>query len=192
MARHPAHQPGSQPIGSMQPGQHGILEYEGAGIERQIGFAPRLLAQMGNSLDIDELDVADRSGVDRRGADRQSRQVKPGIGTQIGLLLPLGQCRAGGRLDPIYGGADPAEGNQMVDPAQQLDHHQGDHHYGDEEQHGPAALPIGAGLEYYDAHYAEQEGPMKVDSTDRKSTRLNSSHVRISYAVFCLKKKTKR
>src|SRR3989442_11718209 len=26
-------------------------------------------------------------------------------------------------------------------------------------------------------------------SSDRKSTRLNSSHVRISYAVFCLKKK---
>src|SRR5256884_3594478 len=28
-----------------------------------------------------------------------------------------------------------------------------------------------------------------VDSTDRKSTRLNSSHRYISYAVFCLKKK---
>src|SRR5207249_7519873 len=28
-------------------------------------------------------------------------------------------------------------------------------------------------------------------STDRKSTRLNSSHVSISYAVFCLKKKKK-
>src|SRR5690349_22210255 len=27
---------------------------------------------------------------------------------------------------------------------------------------------------------------------DRKSTRLNSSHVEISYAVFCLKKKNKR
>src|SRR5438874_13103984 len=27
--------------------------------------------------------------------------------------------------------------------------------------------------------------------TDRKSTRLNSSHVEISYAVFCLKKKKK-
>src|SRR5690554_7337593 len=27
---------------------------------------------------------------------------------------------------------------------------------------------------------------------DRKSTRLNSSHVRISYAVFCLKKKRKK
>src|SRR5690554_7398637 len=32
-----------------------------------------------------------------------------------------------------------------------------------------------------------------VDSgIDRKSTRLNSSHVRISYAVFCLKKKKKK
>src|SRR5699024_11794691 len=29
------------------------------------------------------------------------------------------------------------------------------------------------------------------DTTDRKSTRLNSSHVSISYAVFCLKKKNK-
>src|SRR5690606_40728964 len=28
--------------------------------------------------------------------------------------------------------------------------------------------------------------------TDRKSTRLNSSHVKISYAVFCLKKKRRR
>src|SRR5690554_7558442 len=28
------------------------------------------------------------------------------------------------------------------------------------------------------------------NSLDRKSTRLNSSHVRISYAVFCLKKKS--
>src|SRR5690554_7002170 len=31
-----------------------------------------------------------------------------------------------------------------------------------------------------------------LDTLDRKSTRLNSSHVRISYAVFCLKKKKKR
>src|SRR6266704_2013142 len=31
----------------------------------------------------------------------------------------------------------------------------------------------------------------KLAGLDRKSTRLNSSHVSISYAVFCLKKKTK-
>src|SRR5437773_8162247 len=30
---------------------------------------------------------------------------------------------------------------------------------------------------------------MTLDEKDRKSTRLNSSHITISYAVFCLKKK---
>src|SRR3712207_8246527 len=30
----------------------------------------------------------------------------------------------------------------------------------------------------------------EADAQDRKSTRLNSSHANISYAVFCLKKKT--
>src|SRR5438874_9896915 len=32
----------------------------------------------------------------------------------------------------------------------------------------------------------------RVELRDRKSTRLNSSHVEISYAVFCLKKKNKK
>src|SRR5699024_12385464 len=32
-------------------------------------------------------------------------------------------------------------------------------------------------------------GPVAVVDVDRKSTRLNSSHVSISYAVFCFKKK---
>src|SRR2546427_5600191 len=36
-------------------------------------------------------------------------------------------------------------------------------------------------------------GPdLDLKSRDRKSTRLNSSHSQISYAVFCLKKKKKR
>src|SRR5690625_7010382 len=34
----------------------------------------------------------------------------------------------------------------------------------------------------------QSEGAIRAQ--DRKSTRLNSSHVAISYAVFCLKKKT--
>src|SRR5690625_6800174 len=34
-------------------------------------------------------------------------------------------------------------------------------------------------------------GSAGTGTTDRKSTRLNSSHVAISYAVFCLKKKKK-
>src|SRR5699024_12146379 len=35
----------------------------------------------------------------------------------------------------------------------------------------------------------DDENPVTVRNKDRKSTRLNSSHVSISYAVFCLKKK---
>src|SRR5438874_5502217 len=45
------------------------------------------------------------------------------------------------------------------------------------------------------ASNARTIGAQLVDWTamrDRKSTRLNSSHVEISYAVFCLKKKKKK
>src|SRR3712207_7546864 len=35
----------------------------------------------------------------------------------------------------------------------------------------------------------ERRGEIYSDQGDRKSTRLNSSHANISYAVFCLKKK---
>src|SRR3989442_8715602 len=37
--------------------------------------------------------------------------------------------------------------------------------------------------------FGTAEGARPNTKIDRKSTRLNSSHVRISYAVFCLKKK---
>src|SRR5271157_6363433 len=37
--------------------------------------------------------------------------------------------------------------------------------------------------------FARTGGERRGGGEDRKSTRLNSSHVRISYAVFCLKKK---
>src|SRR5258707_7254019 len=40
----------------------------------------------------------------------------------------------------------------------------------------------------FDGLAADQQ---KAVSEDRKSTRLNSSHANISYAVFCLKKKKK-
>src|SRR5690606_40959739 len=40
--------------------------------------------------------------------------------------------------------------------------------------------------------FEPRDGERRVADEDRKSTRLNSSHVKISYAVFCLKKKKKR
>src|SRR2546430_13648216 len=38
-------------------------------------------------------------------------------------------------------------------------------------------------------HPKNEEGSSSEEHPDRKSTRLNSSHSQISYAVFCLKKK---
>src|SRR5690606_41791322 len=46
------------------------------------------------------------------------------------------------------------------------------------------ARRAGDGLEHALAFVVAQ----RVETEDRKSTRLNSSHVKISYAVFCLKK----
>src|SRR5436309_9425356 len=63
------------------------------------------------------------------------------------------------------------------------------------------ALPISEEIRL-DHHVKQVEGAV-LDATadlavrrdppsDRKSTRLNSSHVKISYAVFCLKKKKRK
>src|SRR5699024_12190655 len=41
------------------------------------------------------------------------------------------------------------------------------------------------------AYWLQKQLEVIVEPRDRKSTRLNSSHVSISYAVFCLKKKTR-
>src|SRR5690554_7432927 len=66
----------------------------------------------------------------------------------------------------------------------------------------PAAHPQGTTVEVRDLFFntparrkflrTEKTEFGHLEEVDRKSTRLNSSHVRISYAVFCLKKKTVR
>src|SRR5947209_9344381 len=52
----------------------------------------------------------------------------------------------------------------------------------------PATLELGDDLRGVGDHTAVD----RDDGQDRKSTRLNSSHANISYAVFCLKKKKKK
>src|SRR5436190_7251893 len=58
----------------------------------------------------------------------------------------------------------------------------------------PAALALAAGQERAFAPARREALVMAAgkERKDRKSTRLNSSHTVISYAVFCLKKKTLR
>src|SRR6266513_4707997 len=51
------------------------------------------------------------------------------------------------------------------------------------------ALPISIVFDGSLAGWGILENALTIDVRDRKSTRLNSSHVSSSYAVFCLKKK---
>src|SRR5436190_9505130 len=59
---------------------------------------------------------------------------------------------------------------------------------------GPLApfLPPGLAIEWRDGRFGARVRAAATPHADgdRKSTRLNSSHTVISYAVFCLKKKT--
>src|SRR5436305_11848669 len=48
------------------------------------------------------------------------------------------------------------------------------------------------GKDVHVMHACGHDAHISMFIGDRKSTRLNSSHVRISYAVFCLKKKKKK
>src|SRR3712207_7856593 len=49
-------------------------------------------------------------------------------------------------------------------------------------------LVLGGGRQHHDDGLGNLGGDLR-GGQDRKSTRLNSSHANISYAVFCLKKK---
>src|SRR5439155_27221082 len=55
----------------------------------------------------------------------------------------------------------------------------------------PPACPVGDVLDALAGGHVDPLHVVHHGEQDRKSTRLNSSHVAISYAVFCLKKKKK-
>src|SRR3712207_7425740 len=65
--------------------------------------------------------------------------------------------------------------------------HAGD---GEDGRDGGAHGRRSSSLDVGRARAARGRGRAGQERTDRKSTRLNSSHANISYAVFCLKKKT--
>src|SRR3712207_7346959 len=77
----------------------------------------------------------------------------------------------------LFRSAHARRREQRVAIEERRDEDGADHDPDDREQHGDARAPDGPA-----PRQPSHDG-------DRKSTRLNSSHANISYAVFCLKKK---
>src|SRR3712207_7342912 len=73
----------------------------------------------------------------------------------------------------------------VVELAQRREEHRAEEDRAAQQDHAPADRTGG--------HELAQPVPLArvTEEADRKSTRLNSSHANISYAVFCLKKKKK-
>src|SRR3712207_7953376 len=83
----------------------------------------------------------------------------------------------------LFRSAEDADSHgQEVDPFEEID--------GPEGQAVDAGDRIGADERHDEAEHGDEQ--RLQGRADRKSTRLNSSHANISYAVFCLKKKKKQ
>src|SRR5690606_41935859 len=95
----------------------------------------------------------------------QVRSASIGYSLSLHDALPISRGADGGRgpADLVVGGADELHAALVGALA--------------EEQPARVVVPV---------RHRQEDLPAE---RDRKSTRLNSSHVKISYAVFCLKKK---
>src|SRR5947207_13787259 len=111
-------------------------------------------------------------------------------------------CRSGGRADRDDRGRR-AEGHDRQWRAQRLalqsQHHRGlarqesQHEWERERQRHLRGPRLEDGRRRDDEDSAQSGSRRRLRAeVDRKSTRLNSSHTVISYAVFCLKKKKKK
>src|SRR6266496_5184796 len=134
---------------------------------------------------------------------------KPPLACALGQLLVLrgGQQIGRQRYLPVAvrGDADPEhpagrvglgvdQRGVVLELAVDLDHHAV--HRGVQVAHGLDRLHLATGLAGGHARASgrqrQEDHVAELLGRDRKSTRLNSSHVEISYAVFCLKKKKKK
>src|SRR5699024_5290968 len=98
--------------------------------------------------------------------------VKPGHG-QAFNLVKLRNLKKGKVWERTFKSGDSLEGADVMDVEMQYIYNDGEFWY------------------FMDPNTFDQKPADDAAVGDRKSTRLNSSHVSISYAVFCLKKKNK-
>src|SRR5690349_23731192 len=126
----------------------------------------------------------------RGSVDLQVRQSHPICGTPYDVPVPrntsltshdldLEQVRGSRHFPRHAGGHDDAVARLRVPALEQEVPYHGEHRI------------VPRHVIHQDRGHAPHQRELAIGRRDRKSTRLNSSHVEISYAVFCLKKKNK-
>src|SRR5699024_5795505 len=100
---------------------------------------------------------------------RNAAENGPGVWTKVGLDT---------YVDPRHSGGKMSDKARQQEDLMVVENLQGEEWL--------FYKSIGIDVAVIKATYADDQGNLTLD---RKSTRLNSSHVSISYAVFCLKKK---
>src|SRR6266511_1786861 len=137
-----------------------------------------------------ELLVADRDLVERR-LERIAKQAKSGDATlkaeAAELERILAHLDAGGTLAEWAGELPPELETLTTKPLLAIENGPGGVDAKLEAE--LADLPEEEAAAFREGESALGEISRRLFEADRKSTRLNSSHVKISYAVFCLKKK---
>src|SRR3989454_6048033 len=122
-------------------------------------------------LTVEEGEIVVRRELSRSG---RHRAFVNDAAVTVGLLERLGDA-----LVQVHG---QHEHQRLLEPARQLDLLD---RFADAE-------PLRERFATLYAKHTEARAELERRRGDRKSTRLNSSHLVISYAVFCLKKKSKR
>src|SRR6266576_4088653 len=124
--------------------------------------------------------LPDRANEDREVELDGRIALVTGAGTRVGRVIALALGKAGMRVGVHYAGSEKGA-RQTADEIVAA---------GSDARTLPGDLTDPATGPRLIEHANKVFGGLDVlvNSADRKSTRLNSSHVEISYAVFCLKK----
>src|SRR5690554_7634136 len=112
-----------------------------------------------------------------------------GGGRGLGLGMALRYLKRGCNLSILNRVMTP-ESTEQLDAAAQTGQAQWQFHAIEISEFEQVQAAVQKAVEQFGApELAINSAGVLINKADRKSTRLNSSHVRISYAVFCLKKK---
>src|SRR5699024_3320204 len=144
--------------------------YLGKGVQKAVGNVNELIAPEIIGMDVTRQNIIDTIMIELDGTENKGNL---GANAILGVSMAVAHAASSYLEIPLYNYLGGFNANTLPTPM----------------------MNILNGGEHADNNVDIQEFmimPVATETVDRKSTRLNSSHVSISYAVFCLTKRIKR